>query len=57
MFGTLQERLPKELKLAGIADMAITNRFLKEAFLPAFNRRFRIQYRYYKTPALRLHNH
>ena len=28
MFGTLQERLPKELKLAGITDMETANRFI-----------------------------
>ena len=30
MFGTLQKRLPQELRLAGITDMAEANRFLKE---------------------------
>ncbi len=30
MFGTLQNRLPQELALAGITDMAAANRFLKE---------------------------
>ena len=39
MFRTIQERLPKELALAGMTDMAAANRFLREAFLPAFNRR------------------
>ena len=42
MFRTLQERLPKELALAGMTDMAAANRFLQEAFLPAFNRRFTV---------------
>jgi hypothetical protein len=28
MFGTLQDRLPKELKLAGITDMESANRFI-----------------------------
>ena len=41
MFGTLQGRLPQELRLAGIADMAAANRFLAETFIPAHNRRFR----------------
>ncbi len=40
MFGTLQDRLPKELKLAGIADMASANRFIREVYLPAHNARF-----------------
>ena len=37
MFGTLQKRLPQELRLAGITDMAEANRFLKELFLPQHN--------------------
>jgi transposase len=40
MFGTLQMRLPQELRLAGITDMAAANRFLAEVYLPAHNRRF-----------------
>lgn len=40
MFGTLQKRLPQELRLAGITDMAEANRFLKEVYLPAHNARF-----------------
>ena len=40
MFGTLQKRLPQELRLAGITDMAGANRFLKEVFLPQHNARF-----------------
>ena len=43
MFGTLQGRLPQELRLAGITDMAAANRFLKELFLPAHTARFAIQ--------------
>jgi hypothetical protein len=43
MFGTLQNRLPKELKLAGIQDMASANHFLKETFIPEFNARFSIK--------------
>ena len=38
MFGTLQKR--RELRLAGITDMAGANRFLKEVFLPQHNARF-----------------
>lgn len=41
MFGTIQGRLPQELRLAGITDMEAANRFLAEAFLPEHNRRFR----------------
>ena len=40
MFGTLQKRLPQELRLAGITDMVEANRFLKEVFLPQHNARF-----------------
>lgn len=40
MFGTLQERLPKELKLAGVTDMETANRFIAEVYLPAHNARF-----------------
>ena len=40
MFGTLQKRLPQELRLAGIATKAEANRFLEELFWPAHNARF-----------------
>lgn len=40
MFGTLQKRLPQELRLAGITAMADANRFLAETFWPAHNARF-----------------
>lgn len=39
-FRTLQDRLPKELRLAGIASMAEANRFLGEVYLPEHNERF-----------------
>lgn len=42
MFGTLQKRLPQELRLAGITEMAEANRFLKEVYLPLHNARFAI---------------
>lgn len=41
MFGTIQGRLPQELRLAGITDMDAANRFLAATFLPEHNRRFR----------------
>ncbi|MCH7741560.1 MAG: ISNCY family transposase [Proteobacteria bacterium] len=41
MFKTWQDRLPKELALAGITTMAATNRFIKEVFLPRFNKVFK----------------
>lgn len=43
MFGTLQGRLPQELRLAGIATMEEANRFLAEVFWPAHNARFACQ--------------
>lgn len=43
MFGTLQGRLPKELKLAGITDIHSANHFLKGKFIPEFNKRFCIK--------------
>lgn len=46
MFGTLQDRLAKELNLAGIGDVESANRFIREVYLPAHNARFA------KPPAL-----
>lgn len=40
MFGTLQDRLPKELKLAGIKEVEAANQFIREVYLPAHNARF-----------------
>jgi transposase len=40
MFATLQDRLPKELKLAGIKDIDAANRFIREVYLPEHNARF-----------------
>jgi transposase len=42
VFRTLQDRLPKELALAGITEMAAANRFLRDRFLPAYNQRFAV---------------
>ncbi len=42
VFRTLQDRLPKELALAGITDMAAANEFLRNRFVPAYNRRFAV---------------
>jgi len=39
-FRTLQDRLPKELALAGITTIAAANAFLREVSLPAHNARF-----------------
>jgi transposase len=41
-FRTLQDRLPKELAVAGITDQESANRYLKEVFIPDHNRRFAV---------------
>jgi hypothetical protein len=42
-FRTLQDRLPKELQLAGIGDgVAAANRFIAEVYLPARTARFAV---------------
>jgi len=40
MFRTHQERLPRELALAGITDMGQANRYLTDTYRPAFNAEF-----------------
>ncbi len=40
MFGTLQDRLIKELAKAGIANIAAANAFIRDVYLPAHNSRF-----------------
>jgi transposase len=40
MFGTLQNRLPQELRAAGVRTMEEANRFLVQTYLPDHNRRF-----------------
>ena len=40
MFGTLQGRLPKELTLAGVDDIAQANRYIREIYLPLHNAQF-----------------
>jgi transposase len=43
-FRTLQDRLPKELALAGIAaDIEAANRYIREVYLPAHNARFAVK--------------
>ena len=43
MFGTLQKRLPQELRLNGITTLEQANRFLAEVYLPEHNRRFAVE--------------
>jgi transposase len=40
LFGTLQDRLIKELKLAGLRDIETANRWIKEVYLSDHNARF-----------------
>jgi transposase len=40
LFGTLQDRLIKELRLAGIRDVETANRWIKDVYLPEHNARF-----------------
>ena len=42
MFGTLQNRLVKELALMGITTMDEANRYLREEYLPRHNQRFTV---------------
>lgn len=41
-FGTIQGRLPQELKAAGITDYEAANVYLEHRFVPDFNRRFTV---------------
>jgi transposase len=43
MFRTLQDRLPKELALAGITAVEAANGWLRETYLPAHNARFAVK--------------
>ncbi len=42
VFGTLQQRLPPELRLAEIATVEAANRYLTEQFVPNYNARFAV---------------
>lgn len=42
-FGTIQGRLPQELRLAGIRDYEQANAYLDAHFVPDFNRRFCVE--------------
>lgn len=43
LFGTLQDRLIKEMRVRGIASMEEANRFLEEEFIPFWNERFTVE--------------
>ena len=42
MFGTLQKRLPQELRVQGITELQEANRYLTEVYLAAHNQRFAV---------------
>ncbi len=42
-FGTLQGRLPQELRLAGVVNYTDANRFLDKVFIKDFNKRFTVE--------------
>jgi transposase len=42
-FRTLQDRLPKEMRLAGISDVETANRWLREHYIAEYNRSFTIE--------------
>ena len=42
MFGTLQNRLPKELALEGITTLEAANQYLQEVYLPRHNQQFTV---------------
>lgn len=42
LFGTLQDRLVKELRLAGIKTKEEANRFAEQVFIPKFNNKFSV---------------
>lgn len=41
-FATFQDRLVKELKLAGISDRTAANKYLRETYVPDHNKRFAV---------------
>jgi hypothetical protein len=42
-FGTSQDRLVKELRVAGVSDIESANRFLEEVYIPYWNERFAVE--------------
>jgi len=54
LFGTLQDRLVKEMRLAGIATIEAANRFLEIHFLPEWERRFTVAPRHPRDAHRRL---
>lgn len=54
LFKTLQDRLVKELRLAGIASIEAANRFLELRFLPAWEQQFTVASRHPRNAHRRL---
>lgn len=42
-FGTIQKRLPQELRVAGIDTIARANQYLREIFVPEYNKNFSVK--------------
>lgn len=55
-FGTIQDRLPKELRLECIRDFDAANRYLQDTYIPDFNRRFTVPPLQRETAFVRLKN-
>lgn len=53
-FGTIQGRLPQELRLHQITDYERANRYLEEVFVPDFNRRFTVRLAHKKSAFVKL---
>lgn len=43
MFGSWQKRLPQELRVNGITDVASANKYIKEVFIPEYNAQFAVK--------------
>ena len=55
-FGTWQGRLPQELRLNGITDMAGANEFLRDRYIAGFNNKFRVDNRVFQIEKARWRN-
>lgn len=42
LFGTLQDRLVKELRLEGISTIEVANKFVEKEFIPKYNKKFAV---------------
>jgi transposase len=55
LWGTLQGRLPQELRLAGIDNLKDANRFLEDGYLAELNKRFSVKPKEQATAFVRTH--